>query len=143
MMNVEWRRLKTGELDIELIYASIAAVIVSGGLVFRWFFLAGINPVCLCPFKIITTIPCPSCGMTRSLLSFLALDFRNALYFNPLFFIIYAVVTVFMVYALIVLVFRLPRLRLVALTPRAGRLMLGLIIAVTALNWLYLIVMNI
>ena len=38
----------------------------------------------VCLFKRITTIPCPSCGITRSVLSIINLDFASAIYFNPL-----------------------------------------------------------
>lgn len=37
----------------------------------------------MCLFKRITTIPCPSCGTTRSVLSILKGDFADAIYWNP------------------------------------------------------------
>jgi hypothetical protein len=37
----------------------------------------------VCLFKRLTTIPCPSCGSTRSVLSFLKGDMAGALYWNP------------------------------------------------------------
>ena len=37
----------------------------------------------VCLFKRLTTIPCPSCGTTRSVLSILHGDFAGALYWNP------------------------------------------------------------
>ncbi|MDR2157132.1 MAG: DUF2752 domain-containing protein [Clostridiales Family XIII bacterium] len=38
-----------------------------------------------CPFKLITGIPCPGCGMTRAFLSAAQLDFRSAFAYHPLF----------------------------------------------------------
>lgn len=38
-----------------------------------------------CPIKLIFSIPCPTCGMTRAWLSVLRLDFKKAFYFHPLF----------------------------------------------------------
>jgi hypothetical protein len=38
----------------------------------------------VCLFKNITGIPCPSCGITRSLLLLIAGDFQGALLMNPL-----------------------------------------------------------
>lgn len=38
----------------------------------------------ICLFKQVTTIPCPSCGSTRSVLSILKGDVAAALYWNPL-----------------------------------------------------------
>ncbi len=37
----------------------------------------------ICLFKRITTIPCPSCGSTRSVLSILNGDFATAILWNP------------------------------------------------------------
>lgn len=36
-----------------------------------------------CPFLFLFKIPCPTCGMTRSLISLLQLDFRNYFHWNP------------------------------------------------------------
>ena len=38
-----------------------------------------------CPFKRLTGIPCPGCGMTRAWLCALRMDFGGALYWHPLF----------------------------------------------------------
>ncbi len=49
----------------------------------------GILPL-ICPFKLITGIPCPGCGMTHSLLSIAQGNIKDAFYFNPFsFFIIF------------------------------------------------------
>ena len=37
-----------------------------------------------CPFKAVTGIPCPGCGMTRAVLSACKGDFRGAFYYHPL-----------------------------------------------------------
>ena len=39
----------------------------------------------VCVIRGLTGIPCPSCGMTRAIASFLRLDFAAAFYFHPLF----------------------------------------------------------
>lgn len=38
----------------------------------------------VCMFYHVTGLPCPSCGMTRSVLALTRLDFRDAIAFNPL-----------------------------------------------------------
>lgn len=38
----------------------------------------------MCVSKSITDVPCPSCGTTRSVLSFFEGDFIKSLYWNPL-----------------------------------------------------------
>ena len=42
----------------------------------------------VCLFKRLTTIPCPSCGSTRSVLSILKGDFAGAFMWNPIGFIL-------------------------------------------------------
>jgi hypothetical protein len=45
-----------------------------------------------CPFKALTGIPCPGCGMTRALLSLAKGDFQGAFHFNPFsFFLVFMV----------------------------------------------------
>lgn len=41
-----------------------------------------------CPIKWFTGISCPSCGMTRAVLSIMKFDFKMALYYHPLFWLI-------------------------------------------------------
>lgn len=38
-----------------------------------------------CPFQLFFGLSCPGCGMTRSFLSLLKLDFAHAFYYHPLF----------------------------------------------------------
>ena len=42
------------------------------------------NTLTVCLFKAVTGIPCPSCGITRSILLFISGDFQSALLMNPL-----------------------------------------------------------
>ena len=42
--------------------------------------LLGIN----CPIRYITGIPCPGCGVTRSFIALLSLDFKASFYYHPL-----------------------------------------------------------
>lgn len=37
-----------------------------------------------CPFRAVTGIPCPGCGMTRSTLALLTFDIKGFLYYNPM-----------------------------------------------------------
>ena len=41
-----------------------------------------------CPFKLLTGIPCPGCGLTRAGLSLLTLHFKKAWYYHPMIFLI-------------------------------------------------------
>ena len=42
----------------------------------------------LCPFRMMTGIPCPGCGLTRATLHALTGDFAGALRFHPLVFVL-------------------------------------------------------
>jgi hypothetical protein len=48
----------------------------------------------VCLVKNITGIPCPACGSTRSVMSLLHGDFYTALYYNPLGFLVVALMIV-------------------------------------------------
>lgn len=62
----------------------------------RTFSLALEPGVCL--FKRVTGVPCPSCGSTRSVLSFLKGDFAGAILLNPFGVIILIILLVFPVW---------------------------------------------
>mgnify|MGYP004571777181 FL=1 len=56
---------------------------------FRWY----------CPFKSITNIPCPGCGMTRAFIALLHFEFMKALYYNFLsYFIIIVIILSYILY---------------------------------------------
>ncbi len=52
------------------------------------FLKKNIGNATVCLMKKITTIPCPSCGTSRSVEAILSGSFKDAFYFNPLGFII-------------------------------------------------------
>ncbi|WP_299042334.1 DUF2752 domain-containing protein [uncultured Thermosynechococcus sp.] len=59
----------------------------------------GTPPFLLCPFRAITGIPCPGCGLTRSFLAIARGDFENALrmhLFGPVLFLAFAGAAVLM-----------------------------------------------
>lgn len=41
-----------------------------------------------CPFRWVTGIPCPACGITRAYVSFFSLDFKGAFLHHPLFWLL-------------------------------------------------------
>ncbi len=45
----------------------------------------------VCPLKLIAKISCPSCGLTRGIISILLLDFKAAWNFHPLSFLIFTI----------------------------------------------------
>jgi hypothetical protein len=88
----------------------------------------------LCPFRAVTGLPCPGCGMTRAFCSIGHGDFASAFGFNPLAPFVFAAALLLWAHALATLLkldparAALERLRP---TPRATRVML----AVTLVWW--------
>jgi len=48
----------------------------------------------ICLIKHVTNIPCPSCGSTRSVISLLQGNIMDALYYNPIGIILFAILTI-------------------------------------------------
>lgn len=47
--------------------------------------IANFTGINICIFYNVTGVYCPSCGMTRSVISLMHLDFKDALMYNPMF----------------------------------------------------------
>jgi hypothetical protein len=58
------------------------------------------NPVRFCLFKKITSLPCPSCGTTQSVLAIIRGNFDEAVKKNPLGFIVFPVLIILPVWIL-------------------------------------------
>jgi hypothetical protein len=133
-MQVVARRLERKEVDYELVWLS--ASLVSLGMAVAWFTLGLPWPVCV--FHQLTGLPCLTCGMTRCGIEFFHGHFFAALKWNPLVFALLCGVVAFDLYALVTLAMRGPRLRIVfrQVERKYAR---GVIVAVLALNWFYLV----
>ena len=133
-MRITARHLVPGEIDHELIWLSATAV--SLGLAVSWFALGLSWPRCV--FHDLTGLPCVTCGMTRSAIQFFHGHFFAALKWNPLVFALLWGVVAFDLYALVTLAMRGPRLRIV-FRQAERKYARGVIVAVLALNWFYLL----
>src|SRR5205085_4961025 len=92
-----------------------------------------------CPFLAMTGYPCLTCGATRCALNLFHGSFLQAFSWNPLAFVALCGVALFDLYAAVVMLARLPRLRLVdwmRTDKHAARI--G-VIALIAANWIYLL----
>jgi len=129
------RRLAPGELDHELIWLS--ASVSSLALAAAWLTLG--LPWPRCAFHELTSLPCVTCGMTRSAIQFFHGHFLAALRWNPFVFAVLCGVIAFDVYALSTIISRTPRLRIHLSTQRAKTLLRVSVISALALNWIYLL----
>ncbi len=134
-MRLLWLRRSADEPDHELIWLTVSAVSIAGGL--AWLALA--LPWPRCPFLAITGSPCVTCGATRSAIAFLHGDFVSAFRWNPLAFVAFCAVIAFDLCAAIVLVARTTRLRMVDWTLAEKNAVRIVVISLLALNWIYLL----
>lgn len=133
-MQISWRRVAPGESDQELIWLIVSVAALAGGG--AWLALG--LPWPRCPFLDITGFPCMTCGATRSAIAFLHGDFLAALRWNPLAFAALCALVVFDLYAVIVIVRRKTRLRIVDWTIAEKNAVRIAVISLIALNWIYL-----
>ena len=86
-----------------------------------------------------TGLPCVTCGATRSAIAFFNGNLPLALQWNPLAFLAFSAVIAFDLYAAIVLIWRIPRLRIVDWTVAQKHTVRIIVISLLALNWIYLL----
>jgi hypothetical protein len=137
-MRISLRHRAPGELDHELIWlaVSVSSLAIAG----IWFALGLPWPRCI--FHDLTGWPCPSCGMTRAATEFMRGHLPAAFRWNPLVFSSLCALTIFNLYASLVLVAGRRRVRIALVTRGERNLMRAVIVGLLALNWLYLLVAN-
>jgi hypothetical protein len=129
------RQLTPGELDHELIWLSVS---LSGlACAATWLSLGLPWPQCI--FHQFTGLPCVTCGMTRSAIAFFHGHFFAALRWNPLVFASLSGLSIFDVYAFVIVMTKAPRLRISLSTPVGKHYARTTAIAALALNWIYLL----
>lgn len=134
-MRVVWRRMPAAGFDHELVWLALSIATLAGGAALRWIGLSWPQ----CPFLALTGWPCMTCGATRATIAFLQGDFLRAFSWNPLAALALCGVVAFDVYAVIVLLSRRPRLRVVDWTKsEAAAAWIG-VSAVILMNWIYLL----
>ena len=137
-MQLLWRPLAPRETDHELLWLSVS----TGGLALAasWFALKLPWPICL--FHALTGRPCLTCGATRSAVAFFHAHFLAAFQWNPFAFLFYCGLTLFNVYAFVVMVTRSPRLRVAQVTATERKFVRVSVIGLLAVNWIYLLMAN-
>jgi hypothetical protein len=128
-------RLAPRETDHELLWLSVS--LGSLGVASLWFALG--LPWPRCAFHDVTGLPCVTCGMTRSAIQFFHGNFVAALRWNPLVFVALCGLSIFDAYALIVLVARVPRVRIARFSSAEKTFVRALVVASLAANWGYLL----
>ena len=135
-MRLVWQR--RGSVDHELIWGSVALVIVVGAAlvpVDRIMGLAGY----VCPFRAVTGLPCPFCYGTRAFVAMGSLRFREGFALNPLAALLWFGAVLWVPYALVACVFDTKRLRVTGVTDRQRRAAVLVLALLVAGNWVYLV----
>ncbi len=103
-------------------------------------YIAGIkNEISFCVFKNITGIPCPSCGLTRSVISLLHGNIIQAVLYNPFFFIGFLLLILFTIAGILIrFIFKI---KIKIDLNRIEKISIVLILIILLLaNWIYLII---
>jgi hypothetical protein len=130
-----FRPLAPKETDFEFLFLAVSVGFATS--CYLWLSLGMPWPGCW--VRRLTGLPCPTCGATRCAISLAHGDLAGAWRHNPLIFICYGVTLLINLYAAVVLLFGLPRLRLANLPSQIkGSLGALVMVAVTA-NWWYLL----
>jgi hypothetical protein len=134
-MTLVWRRLAPLEVDHEQLWLAV------GGASLCLLGVALATPgiqLPRCVFKTLTGLPCPTCGVTRTVIALSRGDVARALFMNPLAAVACGVGLLYLLYAGTVLLLGLPRLRPVVSAAGARRLRVATV-ALLAVNWAWLI----
>jgi hypothetical protein len=136
-MTIVWRSLAAQEIDHERLWLAVAGA----GLFCLVLTTGGVVDVQLprCVLKIVTGLPCPTCGATRAIMAMTRLDFGAALAMNPLVVAAALAGALYLAYATVVLAWRLPRFR-PHFDPRDLARARVAALTVLAANWGYLVV---
>jgi hypothetical protein len=129
------RRLAPGEFDHELVWLAVSTVGAAAGAGWLWL---GFNWP-RCPLLAMTGYPCLTCGATRCAIAFGHGQFFEAWHWNPLALAGLCGVVLFDLYAALVLVARLPRMRVTDWTRAEKRVVRFAVVGLLAVNWIYLL----
>jgi hypothetical protein len=121
-------------LDHELIWGAVGLAVGLIGLLFP---LQNLHIRCV--FKWLTGRPCPTCGMTRSLLRLRRLDVAGAIAANPMIAALAVFAAIYVVYAWITILFRTRRVRVERTKRWEPTVVRALAVAAVVGNWVYLV----
>ena len=134
-MRLVWRRISPVEFNHELVWLAISLAALAGGAV--WMSLG--LPMLRCPFLAVTGHPCLTCGATRCAIALFHGNLSAAWSWNPLAFLALVGVAVFDVYAVVVLLTRSPRIRVIEWARAEKNAVRIVVVVLIAVNWAYLL----
>lgn len=136
-MRFRWRRLGPREADFEFAIGVLFVPLHSLAVVLFTLVPWPVTPICL--FHRLTGWPCPTCGAYRSVRLLASGEISQAWLMQPAVVTVAAAAALFSLYSWIVVVGRLPRLRVHGITRRQRRVLVAGVLLLVLLNWLYLV----
>jgi hypothetical protein len=132
-MQISWQQGQPEATNYELLWLSVSLTSLCASA--AWFALG--LPWPGCAFHSLTGWPCVTCGATRATIQFLHGHFFAALRWNPLVFVTLSGLSLFNVYAFLVLMARAPRLRLIQLSRVEKNTVRIAVVCLLASSWIY------
>lgn len=134
-MRIVRRPLAPGENDYELIW--LCVTLVSLAVAAGWLTVG--LPWPHCAFLTLTGHPCVTCGATRCAIAFFHANFFGAWKWNPFVFMALCGISIFDIYAFVVIVTRGRRVRLTEFNAGEKNFVRIIAIVVLLANWIYLL----
>ena len=134
-MRIVRRPLAPGENDYELIWLCVTLVSLAAAA--GWLTVG--LPWPHCAFLALTGHPCVTCGATRCAIALFHANFFGAWKWNPFVFVLLFGISIFDIYAFVVIVTRGRRLRLTNFSAGEKNLVRIIAIVVLLANWIYLL----
>lgn len=133
-MRLTFRRQDPKAIDHEALWLGVGTALLGAGSV--WLMAGLPTPGCL--WHALTRHACPSCGATRSFRALLRGELAASFAWNPLACSLVLAFGLFAVYAAVVLMARLPRLRVELNGRRESLAFRWGVVALLAAHWIYL-----
>jgi hypothetical protein len=134
-MRLVWRRVPPEDFNHELVWLMVSVTAAAAGAVWLGLGLPGPG----CPFRDVTGYPCLTCGATRCAIALSHGNLPLAWSWNPLALVALCGVALFDLYAVVVLMTRGPRLRVIDWRRAEKNAVRIAVIALIVVNWIYLI----
>jgi hypothetical protein len=123
------------QIEFGIIYGGIALVVLGAGGLLP---ILSVAPDCV--FKVLTGIPCLTCGSTRSVVHLSHGDILSAFALNPLTTLCMISAILYLIYSLMSAAFNLPRISLLLTNTESNMIRAGALMLLLA-QWTYLIIL--
>ena len=134
-MKLSLRKRAKGELDQELLWGVLFLPLLA--TLFYLVVRFGADRGIYCAFHRTTGIPCPACGSFRAAQLLLQGRWLQAFTLQPLATTLAAVGFIYVLYAWLTVLFRLPRVRVENLSRTGWRMVVSTAVALVLANWIY------